>query len=74
MAMRSPCISDPSDPEVVIETYPDCRIIYYYDTTTGHSGDIFSDIDINPICKGPAGTKLGIDTNGRILQFQWTGW
>ena len=66
------CICEhPVDPDVIIETCPKCSKIRSYNMSTGESADIYIEADIRAICAGPAGSLLGTDVKGHIIQFRW---
>ena len=61
----------PLDPNVILETCYECQKIRSYDMNTGRSADIYTGAGVWAICTGPAGTILGADVVGHILQFRW---
>ena len=61
----------PVNPDVIIETCPECSKIKSYNMNTGESADIYTKAAIKSICTGPAGSILGADWKRLIMQFRW---
>ena len=60
----------PVDPDVIIETCHECSKIRSYNMKTDQSADIYTGA-VRAICTGPAGSILGVDTEGLVVQFRW---